>query len=214
MRTIRRLATGLALLSVVPAAAAAQDSRPFIDSWFWGVKGGATTVRSGLESEVAPTVGIDWLITRTRAGLYLSVEQAFFDDMRGRATDEFTGVTSDVQFENLRSASFALVAFPGNFEKVRPYAGVGLAFNLVQRARSENPFPSQQELEVIEEHRSRTSYMFMGGVQGELNGMSLFAQAKAMPKGSGFLLAGGGGTYVLEAGLRLNVGSAIERLDR
>lgn len=213
MRTIRRLATGLALLSVVPAAAAAQDSRPFTDSWFWGIKGGTTMAKTSVESEVAPSVGLDWLITRSRAGLYLSLEQAFFDEMQGRVTDG-TGMTSDVRFKNLRSASFALVAFPGNFERVRPYAGIGMAFNLVQRARSTDPFASQATLMEIEERRSRTSFMFMGGVQGELDRVSLFAQAAAMPSGRDFLLDGGNATYTLQAGVRLNVGSAIERLDR
>lgn len=213
MRTIRRLATGLALLSVVPAAAAAQESRPFTDSWFWGIKGGTTMARTGVESEVAPTVGLDWLITRSRAGLYLSLEQAFFDEMQGRVTNGM-GMTSDVQLKNLRSASFALVAFPGNFERVRPYAGVGMAFNLVQRARSTDPFASQATLLEIEERRARTSFMFMGGVQGELDRVSVFAQAAAMPTGRDFLLDGGNATYSLQAGVRLNVGSAIERLDR
>ncbi len=214
MRTIRSLATGLALLSAIPATAAAQDSRPFTDAWFWGVKGGATMARTNVESEVAPTVGLDWLITRSRGGLYLSLEQAFFDSMRGQVQDQ-SGAMSDVTLKNFRRASFALVAFPGSFETVRPYAGLGMALNLVQRARPvDEAFASPELLQRIEERRSRTAVVFMGGVQAAVGRSSVFAQAVAMPTGREFLLNGDNTTYMLEAGVRLNVGSAIERLDR
>ncbi|HEY0971517.1 MAG TPA: hypothetical protein VGE02_11175 [Gemmatimonadales bacterium] len=214
MRIIRRLATGLALISVVPATAAAQDSRPFADSWFWGLKGGVTAARTSLESAAAPTVGLDWLITRSRAGLYLSLEQAFFDDLRGRVVDE-QGARSDVSMSNYRRASAALVAFPGNFDRVRPYAGIGVALNMVEKASPvDGDFASAPTLRAIEELRTRTSFMFMGGVQGELDRVSLFAQAAAMPTGRDFLLYGGSLTYAVEAGVRINVGSAIERIDR
>ena len=219
MRTIRRLATGLALLSVVPAAAAAQESRPFTDSWFWGAKGGAMTVRTGVESQASGLVGADWLITRSRAGLYVSLEQAFFDGVRGAVFDSSnTGGVREVRLQNFRRASFALVAFPGSFESVRPYAGIGAALNMVQRAKPVGEFNSigaaDEVLRRIEERRSRTAIVFMGGVQGPVRGVGLFAQATAMPTGREFLLNGDSNTYMLEAGVRFNMGSAIERLDR
>ncbi len=214
MRIIRRLATGLALLTVVPAAAAAQDSRPFDDSWFWGVKGGVTAARTSLESATSPTVGLDWMITRSRAGLYLSLEQAFFSDLRGNVVDR-QGARSEVTMTNYRRAGAALVAFPGSFDRVRPYAGLGVAFNMVEKASPvAGDFASGPTLEAIESLRSRTSFLLMGGVQGELDRVSLFAQASAMPTGRDFLLYGGSLTYSVEAGVRINVGSAIERLNR
>lgn len=214
MRNIRRLATGLALLSVVPATAAAQGSRSFDDSWFWGVKGGVTAARTSLESAASPTVGLDWMITRSRAGVYLSLEQAFFSDLRGHVVDG-QGARSEVNMTNYRRASAALVAFPGSFDRIRPYAGLGLALNLVEKASPVNgDFASGATLQTIESLRSRTSFLFMGGVQGELDRVSLFAQASAMPTGRDFLLYGGSLTYAVEAGVRINVGSAIEGLGR
>ena len=219
MRIIRRLATGLALLSLAPAAAAAQDSRPFTDSWFWGAKGGAMSVRTNVESQPSALVGADWLITRSRAGLYVSLEQAFFDGVRGTVADSSnTGGSREVRLQNFRRASFALVAFPGSFESVKPYAGLGMALNMVQRARAVGDFSStgaaDEVLRRIEERRSRTAVVFMGGVQGDVRGTSLFAQATAMPTGREFLLNGDANTYMFEAGVRFNLGSAIERLDR
>ena len=221
MRTIPGLTTGLALVALLPAVAAAQDdARPFTDAWFWGAKSGVMTVRTPAESEMAPLAGAEWLITRSRAGLYLSVEQGFFDDVVGSVPDPSANEGArQVVLNNFRRASFALVAFPGRFETVRPYAGIGWSVNLVQRATPVGAFASpqdaQQVMERIEDRRSRSSFVFMGGVQGQVLGnVALFAQATSMPTGGRFLLNGDENIYMLEAGLRWNVGSAIERLDR
>jgi hypothetical protein len=219
MRSMGRLTTGLALLSLLPAVAAAQEARPFTDSWFWGIKGGAMTVETPFESSVAPTVGVDWLITRTRAGLYMSVEQGFFEDQFGTVFDGSSASgMRDVSLKNFRRASFALMAFPKPWGSVRPYAGLGLALNLVQKARPIGSFDDLDSMaevaERVEDRRSRTSVLFTGGVQGMAGPVNLFAQATAMPTGSGFLLNGADSMYLLEAGVRFNVGSAIERIDR
>jgi opacity protein-like surface antigen len=219
MRTIRSVLTGLALLSLLPAAAMAQDGRPFENSWFWGVKGGAMTVRTGLESTMAPVVGVDWFITRTRAGLYIAVEQGFFDDVRGVVMDPTTDTgLREVELKNFRRASFSLLAFPADWGMVRPYAGIGHSLHLVQRATPLGGFASEQGamdvLVRIEDRRSRTSWVFMGGVQAAFGNAALFGQATAMPTGGRFLLSGDDNLFLLEAGLRFNVGSAIERVDR
>lgn len=220
MRTIRGLTTGLALVALFPAAAAAQtEARPFTDAWFWGAKSGVMSVRTGVESEMAPLGGVEWLITRSRAALYVSVEQGFFDEVIGEVPDASAAEgTRQVRLENFRRASFSLLAMPRAFGALRPYGGIGLAMNLVQRAAPLGEFAStedaQQVMARIEDRRSRSSFVFMGGVQGEIGNVALFAQATSMPTGGRFLLNGDENIYMLEAGLRWNVGSAIERLDR
>jgi hypothetical protein len=218
MRSIGRLTTGLALATLLPAAAGAQE-RPFTDSWFWGVKGGAMTVKTPYESKLAPTAGAEWFITRTRAGLYVSVEQGYFDGARGLVADSsIAGGTRAVALENFRRASFALLGFPHQWGSVRPYVGIGLALNMVQSARPNGTYSSetakQTVMQSIEDRRTRTAAVLMGGVQGSVRGVGVFGQATAMPTGSQFFLSGAATTYMLEAGLRFNVGSAIERLDR
>jgi hypothetical protein len=219
MRSISRLTAGLALVTMVPAVAAAQSERPFADSWFWGVKGGAMTVKTNTDSKIAPTVGAEWLITRTRAGLYISLEQGFFDDMAASVADtSVTGGARPVAIRNFRRAAFSLMAFPKQWGSVRPYAGLGLSLNLVQRAQPVGTFATNEGkdevMQRVEDRRSRTSVLFMGGVQGDVGPVALFAQATAMPTGSRFLLSGDDNTYMLEAGVRINMGSAIERIDR
>lgn len=219
MRTIRRLSSGLVLLLLLPAVAAAQTAHPFTNAWYWGAKGGAMTVRTGDDSKVAPLAGVEWMITRTRAGLYVSVEQGFFD-ARGSVADSSSATgTREVDLSNFRRASAALLAYPGTFGRVRPYAGIGVALNLVQRASPrDRTFSSagaaSDVMQRIEDRRSRASAVFMGGVQSEWQNLALFAQLTAMPTGGRFLLNGDDNLYMLEAGLRLNIGSAIEKLDR
>lgn len=75
MRATRLLLAGFLLAASVPAASSAQNAqqgRYFDDSWFWGLKGGVSTFTPTLgKSETAPTFGGDWLITRSRGGLYV-----------------------------------------------------------------------------------------------------------------------------------------------
>jgi hypothetical protein len=218
MRSMGRLTTGLALLSLLPAVAAAQEARPFTNAWFWGAKGGVMSVKTPVESEMAPTVGAEWMITRTRTGLYVAMEQGFFDSMLSVVPDTLNGGSRGVNIRNFRRASFALMGYPATWGAVRPYVGIGMALNLVQRAEPVGTFHStEHKAEVVgsvEDRRSRTSVLFMGGVQGAVLGVNLFAQGTAMPTGSRFLLSGSDATYMLEAGVRFNVGSAIERIDR
>jgi len=219
MRSIGRLTSGLALVTLLPAAAAAQEQRPFTDSWFWGVKGGAMTVKTPFESKIAPTAGAEWFITRTRAGLYVSVEQGFFDGARGVVADtSLAGGARVVALENFRRASFALLGFPHQWGSVRPYVGIGMAVNMVANARPAGTYTSEEAkatvMRNVEDRRTRTSALFMGGVQGTVRNVGVFGQVTAMPTGSQYFLSGAETTYLLEAGLRFNAGSAIERFDR
>lgn len=219
MRTIRRLSAGLAFLVLLPAVASAQTAHPFTNAWYWGAKGGAMTVRTGLESQIAPTIGVDWMITRTRAGLYLSVEQGYFNAIGSVADTSSASGLREVELKNFRRVSAALLAYPGTVGGLRTYAGMGVALNIIQRTRpTDATFTSSgganDAMQRMESRRSRTSVVFMGGVQREWDNLALFAQATAMPTGSRFLLSGDDNLYMLEAGLRLNIGSAIEKLDR
>src|SRR5690242_4237867 len=78
MRTIRALVAAAAVVVALPSIAAAQHGRQFKDAWFWGIKGGGLTFAdSGAAYKTAPYAGIEWLITRTRGGLYISAGEAF-----------------------------------------------------------------------------------------------------------------------------------------
>jgi opacity protein-like surface antigen len=218
MRIIRSLVAGLALTSLLPITASAQTRTQFENSWFWGVKGGGMTVRTMDQSKFAPTVGIDWLITRSRGGLYVSVEQGFFDEMQSVVLDTLstTSMLRTVDLKNIRRASFAMMVFPGSSPFLRPYAGAGVALNLIQSATPQGTFNDVTHAMVvgqeIEDRRTRTALLLMGGLQAQYTRVALFGQATWMPTGSQYLLDGDDQTWLVEAGLRFNVGSAIEKL--
>src|SRR4051812_25248547 len=78
MRLLRTLAVATAFSALLSHASAAQDGRQFKDAWFWGLKTGALSYSSATtDNGGAPLLGAEWLITRTKGGLYLSFDQAF-----------------------------------------------------------------------------------------------------------------------------------------
>lgn len=233
MRSARLI--GFIGVLVLPSLAAAQEKSPFNDSWFWGAKGGMAFLHTGTESRTdAWSVGAEWLITRTKFGLYVGLDQAYFgcipselnscdEDSRVLSTvnDAPTrGVVRKVDIQDMRRFSASMYFFPKVFaNSVRPYVGLGYSFNFVVRAQSDgNQFASAEArdtvLKRIDDAKTRGAFAITTGVQASWRRIAPFIQAIAMPtRGSGdFLINGNGFTYYVEGGVRFNVGSAIERL--
>lgn len=211
MRTIRPLTIGLALLALLPVAASAQEGRYFVDSWFWGVKGGMMLFNTPrFENAGAPLVGADWLITKKQGALYVSLDQSFFDK-ESMVPADFAGTTSEiVDTKNMRRATFAVMGFPKQFGTLRPYVGVGLNLNFVQESAPQNEFASDTAFFFAEEWKSSAAALFIVGLQHQMRRFSVFGQASYSPQQHKFLL-GNGATYYFEGGLRYNIGSAIDR---
>jgi hypothetical protein len=203
----------LALVALTPAVSAAQSNRLFENAWFWGAKAGLMNFSTGIENKTAPLVGAEWLITRNRAGLYLSAEQAFFN-ATGYVVDG-NGQPVDVALKDSRRYTAALLAFPVNWGSLRPYGGVGLALNLIQHAtvnQAQITDPDQEDViaTAVHEERDRVAFLIMGGLQAQYRRFSVFGQATYMPARANFFFSGRS-TYILEAGIRYNVGSSIDK---
>ena len=213
MRMLRRftMAAPAALLALATAAAPvrAQTTRPFADSWFWGAKVGTMTFWTPtVNHAVAPMIGGDWLITRRSAALYISADQAFFDETSTYATVSSTGAVSsaDIQIKDMRRYTAALLAFPHMFETLRPYAGVGMTLNIIRRATLLNGALQSGALEDVQ---STTAPLFMLGAQGQYRRVALFGQGSWIPTQRIFLI-NKRSTFFVEAGVRYNVGSSRE----
>jgi hypothetical protein len=203
----------LALVALTPAVSAAQSNRLFENAWFWGAKAGLMNFSTGIENKTAPLVGAEWLITRNRAGLYLSAEQAFFNTT-GYVVDG-NGQQVDVALKDSRRYTAALLAFPVNWGSLRPYGGVGVSLNLIQHAtvdQSQITDPDQEDViaSAVHEERDRVAFIIMGGLQAQYRRFSVFGQATYMPARANFFFSGRS-TYILEAGIRYNVGSSIDK---
>lgn len=229
-RPLLLAATALAVLA--PATSRAQGSRPFADSWYWGAKAGTMTFWTPLVNHaVAPLGGIEWLITKRRAALYLSGEQVFFTEnsifpVYNRDPDNAASYSADsiglvpvgegvVRMHNMRRFSAMLLAFPVDLGGLRPYAGVGFSLNAIRGAAITDlfitPSPGQccAVLPSLHATQTSTSAVFMGGLQGQVGRAVLFGQGQIIPSNRRFLFTPRS-TFVLEGGVRYNVGSARE----
>lgn len=220
MRTIRALTIASAIAAALPTAAAAQHGRQFKDAWFWGVKGGGFVLAdTAQEYHPYPIAGVEWLITRTHAGLYVSGSQAFFTQQAFTFRDPNSPADSGlrvIDLKNMRKLDFALMAFPGTHDRFHPYAGVGFTVAQVASATPQGPFGNVDQIAfaqaVVHDRKVSISPMFIGGVQGHLSWFSAFVQGAATVAQNDFILYNGRPWNIaIEAGIRYNVGSSIDR---
>ena len=215
MRTLRVLLVGLVAATLAPRAGAAQKTNGFEDSWFWGVKGG-TMMFTADEYTVAPSVGAEWLITRSRAALSLSVEQAFFETRTTVYDPTVTAAARSVDIKNLQRFHFGVFVFPFELTVIRPYAGLGLALNNISTATPIGTYANQAAQDTVmarvDRHSSRPSAVLTAGAQAQVWKVALFGQVSTMPTRSGFLINGAPNTMVAEVGMRIRVADAIEKM--
>ncbi|HXT14544.1 MAG TPA: hypothetical protein VN706_02860 [Gemmatimonadaceae bacterium] len=220
MRTIRALTIATAVVMVLPTIAAAQGGRQFRDSWFWGIKGGGFTFAdSAQNTKNAPMGGVEWLITRSHGGLYISAGQAFFTTQTLTLHDPLAPQDSGfraIDLKNLRKVDVALMAFPGDHIHFHPYAGAGLTLDEISSAVPRPPFGTPDQLAfadtVIQNQKVGFTPFFVAGAQWRLRWFSVFGQGTANPAQKSFLLYNGKPwNFTYEFGLRYNVGTSIDR---
>lgn len=222
MRMVRTAAKALAGIALVPGLLAAQSAAGstsnFNDSWFWGVNGGVMLFTSGTASDVqvtAPTVGGEWLITRSRIALRLSIVQAFFDEQGGLPDMTVPGGIRPVSVSDWRRYAAEVLFIPASYGDLRPYGGLGLSLNVLRDAFPTGGFADSaaaaNSFTVVDERATRAAINFLAGAQLNVGRAGLFAQGSAMPTRNRFLFNRSHYTFQLEAGLRYNFGSSIEK---
>lgn len=214
MQMLRAVAVAMAATLVVSASANAQGMRNFDNSWFWGFKSGINTFSApGHGNTSTVDLGIDWLITRTKGGLYVSGNQSIFQrdvevfDPTARRNER------TVLVNDLRRVSFAAVAFPKHFGGITPYGGLGYMIAVLGDVRvrvdSADTFPNNAFFDQVEERRSRGAVFGMAGVQIQTKRAAIFAQETILPSNSSFLFSSV--LNFFEFGVRYNFGSSIDR---
>jgi hypothetical protein len=213
MQKLRAIAVALVATVVVSASANAQN-RNFDNSWFWGFKTGINTFAvPGHGNTHTVDLGIDWMITRTKGGLYVSANQSIFErDLEFADPASRTGQRT-VRVNDMRRLTAAAVAFPKHFGGITPYAGLGYSVAVVGDARifvdSVNTFPDNAFLDLVESERSRGAVMGMAGVQIQTRRAVIFAQETMLPSNSRFLFSSV--LSFFEFGVRYNFGSSIDQ---
>jgi opacity protein-like surface antigen len=234
MRLYRGLLPGLASLALLPALAQAQPGSNFNNSWFWGVNGGMLTYwTTNVAHAQAPSVGVEWLITKKHIGLYIGFDQAFFKTSNVQFTNvglQFTDSTLNqstagnrafaqtASIHDSRHIDLAFLGFPGS-GPIRPYVGVGIAVNFVQNATlvgaypnsdgvpSDNPefwYPNYYGNQYLDQSAYWVSPLIMAGLQIQVSRISIFGQAKVYTT-DGRHLFSDGAFFNVQAGVRYNV---------
>ena len=214
MRRVWGLSFGVAIAVLLPATASAQAGRNLQDSWIWGAKTGLMSFSTTMtKNAAAPMIGAEWLITRSRAALYVSLDQAFFNETVG-LFDRTAGTERTVEIGDMRRTSVALLAFPTGPRSPRPYGGIGLALNIIQDVGVRMAPGDSSDLRAfarqVLDQKDRAAVLLMGGVQGRVGRFSVFGQGTLMPARERFLL-NDRATFFLETGLRWHFGTSIER---
>lgn len=219
MRILRALTLASAVVAL-PAISGAQEGRQFKDAWFWGFKAGSLTLAdSGGHYTQAPLLGVEWLITRTHGGLYLSASQAFFSQQTFGLRDPNAPADSGlrvINLTNMRRFDAALMAFPGEHNRWHPYAGLGFTLNVIADAEGQAPFGNVNQLAftqaMIQQDKVAFAPLGIVGAQYRYPQISVFGQATINPTQHTFLLYNGQPVnFSLEIGVRYNVGTSIDR---
>ncbi|MDQ6872682.1 MAG: hypothetical protein M3037_11875 [Gemmatimonadota bacterium] len=214
MQKLRAVAVAVVAALAVSASANAQEMRNFDNSWFWGFKSGINTFSApGHGNTSTVDLGIDWLITRTKGGLYVSGNQSIFTrdvDMTDPASNN--GMRT-VQVKDMRRITFAALAFPKHFGGITPYGGIGYTIAVLGDARvrvdSVNTFPNNAFFGRVENARSRSAVLGMAGVQIQTRRAAIFAQETMLPSNGTFMF--NSVLSFFEFGVRYNFGSSIDR---
>ena len=214
MQKLRAVAVAVVATLVVSASASAQEMRNFDNSWFWGFKSGINTFSApGHGNTSTVDLGIDWLITRTKGGLYVSGNQSIFKRDVDVYDPAYSTLQRTVQVSDLRRISFAAVAFPKHFGAITPYAGLGYSIAVLGDVRvyadTANSVPNNAFFDKVDAARSRGAVFGMGGVQIQTKRAAIFAQETMLPSNGQFLFPSV--LSFFEFGVRYNFGSSIDR---
>lgn len=223
MRSIRTVAVA-ALVALDVSAAAAQSTRGFKDSWFWGFKGGGTfyqVMSDTVGGSLGAMAGMDWMITRSRGGLYVSFDQTFLpQDAHVFISDSISFLDTlprRVDVGSLRRFSLVGMLFPLQSSFMQPYVGLGVAMHHLGKAEAECCYRNSTQAGLaeatIQQFRSSASPLFMLGTQLRLPLLSVFGQVTATAADRNFFLfTGSNWRTTVEGGVRYNIGSSIERM--
>jgi hypothetical protein len=214
MQKLRAVVVALAATVVVSAGARAQENRNFDNSWFWGFKSGVNTFAvPGHGNTSTVDLGVDWVITRSKGGLYVSGNQSIFQRDLEFVDPASSSGQRTVRVNDMRRITLGALAFPKHFGGITPYAGLGYTIVVLGDAKifvdTANTFPTNAFIDEIESQRSRSAVVGIGGVQIQASRFAIFAQETIIPSNSTFLLRSV--LNFFEFGIRLNFGSSIDR---
>lgn len=220
MRSFRLFVFALAIgvTGLIPSIARAQNPvASWQDSWYWGAYGGQTQFPTKIATTTAPTIGIDWVITRTRFALNVFAEQSYFNAV-STIPDYPSSAPRRVDLTDMRRVGFTAMVFTPSWRMIKPYVGGGFAFNFIKEANPQGSFyttPGARDTVLKRVNSARTAGKLFGdvGVMAMLGRFAPFVQYTIMPTQgtSSWFINGDGFTTIWKAGVRVNFGTSVEK---
>ena len=209
MRHLRWFLT-LALLATAGAAPLRAQVHDWQYQWYWGAKGGVTTMTLPSGGVVNPAFGGEWMITARRTALYLSY--AMTPTAQADNFANFSGVSGAVPiaFDGMGRIQIAVLVLPWN-GKLQPYLGGGFVIETLSNAGAVGVLAPAVQTIVTRDLPGMSSGGFallMGGVQLRMGKAAFFGQVQVSPQGRAFLLSGS--SVSLEFGLRYAMSGSRE----
>jgi hypothetical protein len=217
----------IAALGLTPSTGAAQSAtQGFADSWYWGAYGGFTTLSTAFGGQnlttTAPTIGVDWMLTRSKFALNIFADQSYFSTVSS-ITSPTSGAPLPVNINDMRRLGFSMMIFTPEYKMFKPYVGVGYSFNFINSASlrtcagctpsAQSQAAADSNQTAIIDARSMGKVFANVGVMYVYKRFAPFAQISVMPTqgASDWYLNGSGVTLLWAVGLRYNFGSSIEK---
>jgi hypothetical protein len=229
MRSSRLVILSLAAIATValtPRAGAAQSAtQGFADSWYWGAYGGYTNFSTAFGTQNittnAPSIGAEWMLTRTKVALHIFAEQSYFSTTSSIGSPTGSAPLA-VNINDMRRLGFDLMIFTPEYKMIKPYVGLGYAFNFINSAALRscagcNTFASQAQADsnqkAIVDARAQGKVFVNVGAMWIYKRFAPFAQFTVMPTQgtSDWYINGTGFTTQWALGLRYNFGTSIEK---
>jgi hypothetical protein len=214
---VRSITAGVLALGMGASVLAAQEkprgSGDF--RWYLGAQGGVYNFETTAQTRGwLPTAGLHTLIIARRTGLLLQADEVIGTSEVGAYSDSLapTGART-VVFNDIRRASFALMAFPWR-SPIEPYFGVGggLAWTINPQPQGTAGLTPAELDAVLSETDDRSSFGYalaIAGAQLRAGPVMVFGQVQATtaaPRGSIYK----GATFLGQGGIRISLGKARE----
>lgn len=211
------LAAGAAMHAPTSASAQGATNSPIMqNSWYWGGYYGRTSFATSQARTDAPTIGVDWMITRTRYAFGFFAEQSYFNAV-STITDFPSTAPRRVDITDMRRVGFSGMIFLPDYRNWRPWFGVGYAFNFIKSATPEgnayaSPAARDSVFNRVDRGRAQGKEFGDLGLMYTYKKWAPFVTYTVMPtKGAGsWMVNGEGFAYVWRVGMRYNMGSSIE----
>jgi hypothetical protein len=202
---------------ICAAAPVSAQDQSWVDQWFWGAQGGVHRFRTPEASaswETGYTLGVHWLITGHRMGLYLAYDHILYDNALSVVADPSAGTGSrTVQFDNGRYIQADLIAMPLR-GPLQVTIGAGFTIHNISDAAVQGTFatPEDQAFSqaIVDDATTRAFFNMMAGLQLMFGRAAIYASYEFIPATDNFLLSSEQHTFA--GGIRYSFGGRQEEV--